>query len=79
MNEEEARNWEPTIRYYALSTRVLAVATTRIEGAWRAFVDVVPGYNHSEECRGVLDLGSVLEEKVARVLFPEFEDLPYAY
>jgi len=70
-------NWEPRIQRIALARRVLAVATTRVEGAWTAYIDVVPGIDHDLEFQDVLDSGDCLPEKVARVLFPEFEG-PYA-
>ncbi len=69
----------PTIRRVALARCVLAVARTRIEGAWAAYVDAVPGTNHGAEVDPVLSNGAKLREPVARVLFPEFEELPYAH
>jgi hypothetical protein len=75
---EEARNWAPTIRRRALAQRVLAVATTRIEGCWAAYIDAVPGHDHKIEAADVLDYGSKLPAEYARVLFPEFADLEYA-
>lgn len=76
---EEARAWVSTIRRYALASRVLVVAKTRIEGTWKAYVDAVPGINHDCEWAEVADCGDRLREDVARILFPEFDDVPYAH
>lgn len=73
-----ASQFVPTIRRRALATRVLAVARTRVEGAWSAYVDAVPGKSHEDEVEPVLQQGAKLAERIARVLFPEFKDLPYA-
>lgn len=71
-------NWQPQIRIFALSHRVLVVAKTRIEGAWCAYCDAVPGECHADEASEVLRLGGKIPADVARILFPEFIDLPYA-
>ncbi len=71
--------WAPTVRRHALSSRVLAVARTRIEGTWAAYCDAVPGHDHDREQGAVLSNGDKLPEEVARVLFPGFEDLPYSH
>ena len=68
----------PTVRYRALASQVLVVATTRAEGAWKAYCDAVPGQNHSREIYEVLAYGDEIGEKLARVLFPEYKDVPYA-
>jgi len=70
--------WQPTIRVKALASKVLCVARTRCEGAWSAYVDAVPGQRHSVEAQGVLDEGVKLPVHLARVLFPEFDDVPYS-
>jgi len=75
---EEAKKWQRYTRFRALASRVLVVATTRIEGAWCVYCDAVPGYDHRTEAEGVLDRGNKLSERVALVLFPEFEGVPYA-
>ena len=75
---EEAKTWEPTILRVALARQVLVVAKTRIEGAWKAYIDAVPGMNHEEEWKEVTLTGVAVSEKVARLLFPDFEDVPYA-
>lgn len=75
---EEARAWKPLVRRRALASRVLVVARTRVEAAWAAYVDAVPGQNHDRELEAVLDHGDKLEENIARCLFPEFKAIPYA-
>lgn len=70
--------WEPYIRVRALSPRVLVVAKTRIEGAWKAYCDAVPGQNHDDEWEEVMRHGSEIPEALALAMFPEFEGVPYA-
>ena len=77
MMENKIEDWTPTIHLHALSMRVLVVAQTRIEGTWSAYCDAVPGYNHREEYDAVLRNGDKLMEKVARAMFPEFDEVPY--
>ncbi len=75
-------DWKPVIRYRALHRCVLVVARTRIEGAWKAYCKNVPGESHEREAfdedNGPLSDGDNVGEKVARVLFPEFDGIPYA-
>ena len=70
--------FRPVIRRRALATKVLVVATTRVEGTWKAYCDAVPGYDHQQEVDAVLRHGDQIAEPFARVLFPEFDSLPYA-
>lgn len=72
-------DFTPMIVSYPLATKVLAVAQTRIEGTWAAYIDAVQGFNHQYEIHRVLADGQKLDEKVARVLFPRFKEVPYAY
>lgn len=74
---EEAREWKPEVRRRALASRVLCVATTRIECGWSAYCDAVPGWDHRTEVDPVLANGTKLGEKLARAIFPEFEGVPY--
>jgi len=83
----EAADWQahfatkpfiPLFLRRALAMRVLCVATTREEGAWAAYCDAVPGYDHQAEEDAVLRHGDKLPEPVARALFPHFEGVPYA-
>lgn len=72
------RPWERFTIKLALARKVLVVAHTRIEGAWCAYVDAVPGQNHDLEIEEVRRHGNKLSEGVARVLFPLFDGVPYA-
>lgn len=78
-DQGEAERWRPYIRWIALARRVLVVANTRIEGAWNAYIDAVPGENHDREWEEVKSHGAKLPEQVARSLFPDFEGVPYAH
>ena len=64
------------IAMHALSQRVLTVAVKRVEG-WAAYCDAVPGENHARELHEVARTGTKLDEAIARVLFPQFVDVPY--
>jgi hypothetical protein len=75
---EQAIEWRPIIYRRALAAKVLAVATTRIEGAWKAYCDAVPGRDHDVEWQQVLDRGCALQERHALAIFPEFEGVRYA-
>ena len=78
-NQEEAREFKAHNQVRALSSRVLVVARTRVECAWAAYCDAVPGMNHDEEYQRVIEHGTKLREGVARTLFPQFDDIPYAH
>ena len=78
-SREEAESWQPIVRRRVLATRVLVVAQTRIEFAWSAYCDAVPGIDHEKEQYVVLQHGDKLPEKRARTLFPEFTGVPYAH
>ena len=75
---DEARAFEPMQRYRALDSKVLVVAQTRVECAWRAYIAAVSGMDHRAEIQAVADYGTTLHEPLARLLFPEFNDIPYA-
>ena len=62
-----------------LAAKVMAVATTRIEGTWSAYIDAVPGQKHSDEWQEVLGTGNKLDVNVAKAIFPEFKGVPYAF
>jgi hypothetical protein len=78
-SSEEAQNWRPIVRQHALASCVLAVARTRREATWCAYIDAVPGHDHDDEADEVLSCGAKLLEEIARVLFPFFNDVPYAH
>ena len=75
---EEALAWKVTFIRRALHFQVLAVATTRVEGAWAAYIFPVPGQNHDHEWQAWETDGDKLPKAVALAIFPEFEGVPYA-
>ena len=75
---QEAKTWMPMIQVRAIASRVLCVASSRVEGTWAAYCDSVPGANHNCEFREVLRQGCKLQEHVARAVFPQFAEVPYA-
>ena len=77
-NGEEAETWQPYSLQRALASRVLAVAKTRVEGAWAAYIDAVPGQDHEREVDEVLRSGVKLPEGVALEVFPQFDGVRYA-
>lgn len=64
------------MRIYPLDSKVLAVATNRVDG-WCAYIGAVPGWNHQEEAHEVLDYGEKLPEHIAIAIFGE-QEVPYA-
>lgn len=77
-NQEEAKLWQPVVKYRSLDRRVVAVATTRIDGAWSAYIGAVDGICHDKEYFEVIEQGAKLDENVARSIFFEFTDIPYS-
>ena len=77
-NHEDYKEWKPLILRSALASTVLVVAKTRVEGAWSAYCLDVPGKNHDCEVERVLQEGDKVSERIARVMFPYFIDIPYA-
>lgn len=65
-------DWQVEQRYTALARTVIAVATTRIEGTWAAYIASVPGVKHDHEWRRVLEYGDKLPEDIAKAIFPDF-------
>lgn len=77
-NAIEAKDWTRRVDYRALACNVLAVATTRIEGTWSAYIKAVAGYCHDDEWQNVLTEGDKLQADIAKVIFPRFAEIPYA-
>jgi hypothetical protein len=75
---DEAQRFKAETRWLALSSHVLVAMRTRIEFAWAAYIDAVPGMDHRYEFQEVLRVGTKLREDVARALFPEMDSIPYA-
>jgi len=65
------------MKYRILGKNVIAVAKEGNCDDWAAYIDAVPGISHTLEIDHVLNHGDKLQEKVARVLFPEFRDLAW--
>ena len=60
---------------YALARRVMAVASYDEEvGDWAAYIDAIPGHDHDEEWKAVLDSGIKLPQRIAEVLFPSLAE-----
>jgi hypothetical protein len=78
-SQEEAREFQAWTMYCALAMCVLVVAKTRVECAWAAYIDAVPGENHKIEQAAVLAHGNKLPERLARAIYPQLKDIPYAY
>ena len=70
-------SWTPVISRYSFSPNVMAVARTRIEGAWAAYIDAVQGLSFQQDQKHVLDRGTKIPENFARAIFPQFKELPY--
>ena len=77
--EAEFIDWRYETRRVMLHREVMCLAKTRAEGKWCAYCFPVPGVNHDKEEYLWLDKGCKMAEKVARLLFPQFEDIKYAY
>ena len=61
--------------YKALARRVIAVAVVNEEiGDWTAYIDAVPGMNHTDEFADVARTGSKLDQKVAEYYFGHLAD-----
>jgi hypothetical protein len=69
----------PEFRHYAMSKNILVVASIPRNNSksWRATVGVVPGKDHDAEAIDVWKRGLCVDEKVARVMFPDLSDLEY--
>lgn len=74
----ESQNFKRETRVIALAYNVLAVATTRREGKWSAYIASVPGQNHDDEWEEVVRQGVKLPKGIAEAIFPTFKDVPYA-
>jgi hypothetical protein len=70
--------WKKSYCVRAIHCKVLAVAVTRIEGAWACYLAPVDGQNHDDEWFDVWQHGVKQPKDVADVLFPRYAHLPYA-
>ena len=73
-------DFTPVIQKYALASKVLVIAITRIEGTWCAYCDSVPGWDHDLEASEVLKHGDKLSARIAKSIFPypPYSELPYS-
>lgn len=83
-NPDEAKTWQPDHEFCGFGGQnhgrgtILAAATTRIEGRWKAYIGVVDGHNFDVEYQEVLEIGTPLLESMAREIFDRYDGLPYA-
>lgn len=74
----DAQEWKPFEAYIALGPDVLVAMNSRIECKWSAYIQSVPGEDHTIEYKQVLRTGTKLPERIARAIFPEWGPVPYA-
>lgn len=77
--KDEADAWRPIVRVKVLHRNVLCVARTRVEGKWAAYCGPVEGRRHEEEYDSVLTNGDKMDEPIAKAMFQEFAEIPYAH
>ena len=65
------------IIYKPLAKKVLTVAVEGSINDWAAYIDSVPGDDHSCEWEEVYKHGSKLPETIAKLLYPEFQTKTY--
>lgn len=68
---------EKRMRWVRLGHNILAVAVEGAVADWAAYIDAVPGVNHTLEVEHVKTNGDKLPEDVARAIFPAFRDLSW--
>lgn len=60
-----------------LARRVAVVAVGGAIGDWAAYIDAVPGIDHTKEINQVRLGGQKLPKEIAIVIFPELDPLMY--
>jgi hypothetical protein len=75
---DEADHWARTVTYRALHSKILFVAVTRIEGFWSCYCVPVAGRHHEVEKHLWQLEGNKVSEAIARLLFPQYPNIPYA-
>ena len=73
-----ARPWHRRTMMRSLGPEVLAVAHTRIERKWCAYIGRVFSEDYTEDFGHILAEGTKLDPDLAFQLFPEFLGVPYA-
>ena len=66
---------EKQVRWRALDSKVIVVAIEDEVNGWACYIGAVPGNNHEREWHLVAERGTKLPQKVAELLFPDFEKL----
>jgi hypothetical protein len=67
----------PQRQWKCLGANILVAADFTFGSNWKAYILPVPGKNHEEEVELLFQCGSMLEEDLARFLFPEFDRFAY--
>lgn len=74
--------WKPKIIQRSLgqfgALWITAVARTRIEGSWGAYVGITTGDYPEIEQKRILDHGAKLRSEVADAIFPELAAIRYS-
>lgn len=70
--------FEPQIVVQTLARDIVVVARTRSEGTWKAYIGTTDEWSHPDATSDVLERGTAVRERVARAIFPQFKELPYA-
>lgn len=71
MAKTERAAGQPKMSICALDRQVLAVAHL-VYDCWEARVCAVPGRDHDQESLTVLQVGTKLDEHIAKSIFPDF-------
>lgn len=76
------KKWKPKIASHEFGNfgglMITAVARTRIDGSWRAYIGVTTGDYPEIESKRILSHGAKLAADTARTIFKKFDKLPYA-
>jgi len=75
MSKEKPEYEGPVEFWVALDTRVIVAARAQPDvGYWSAYIGAVRGNNHDLEYRDVIDHGSKISYRLAKVLFPILDE-----
>lgn len=70
--------FKPQVLRQTLARDIVVVASTRVEGTWKAYIASTKERSHKDAVPAVLERGTAVREPIARVLFPHFKNLPYS-
>ena len=65
------------IGWLVMSQKVLVVATQGTVGDWSAYIDAVPGIDHKNEIKEVIERGSKVSPRIAAAMFPDLDIKKY--